>query len=265
MPLVVTKPYVDGIGNIMNSLISGLSVDPETKITCNHEYSLGHYDTVLDSKYIYTDGPQTPFGTFRLHVLKEEEDEQKHIDIEYADIQVCGRPEFSTRVAIDLNYDPSMFCDRVRERLLRSFRSIRFQPQIHEWVDAHIRHIEPNRSLGISVRTWRAGHEHGIHRPYSADVYKTAIRAELETGDISHVVLSVDTPIVKQEYVDFLSQFPVSVIVLERDPSQNETQFAFVKMLVLSKCGTFIGNRISTFSELVFWFGECKAKVIPLF
>jgi len=27
----------------------------------------------------------------------------------------------------------------------------------------------------------------------------------------------------------------------------------------------FIGNRMSTFSELVFWFGDCKPKVIALF
>lgn len=264
MPLVVTKPYVDGIGNIINSLISGLSVDPETKITCNPYYSLGLYDTVLDSKYIYTDGPATPFGTFRLHVLREEEDEQIHVQTEFADIQVCGRSEFSTRVAIDLNYDPSVLCDRVRNRLLTLFRSIKFQPQIHQWVDRYTRTIDMTSTLGISVRTWQANHEHNIHRPYSADVYKDAICKEM-TKNISHVILSVDTPIVANEYVSFLSQFPVSVILLQRSADQNETQFAFVKMLILSKCAVFIGNRISTFSELVFWFGDCKPKVVPLF
>jgi hypothetical protein len=264
MPLVVTKPFVDGIGNIMNSLISGLSVDPDTKVTCNPYYSLGLYDTVLDSKYIYTDGPATLFGTFRLHVLKEEEDEQTHIQTEFADIQVCGRPEFSTKTAIDLNYDPSIICNRVRTRLLTLFRSIKFQPQIHEWVDKHTRTIDMASTLGISVRTWKASHERDIYRPYSADVYKDAIRKEITNG-ISHVVLSVDTPDVANEYVSFISQFPVSVILLKRSPEQNETQFAFVKMLVLSKCAVFIGNRISTFSELVFWFGDCKPKVVPLF
>jgi len=264
MPLVVTKPHVDGIGNIMNSLISGLSVDPDTKITCNQYYSLGLYDTVLDPKYIYTGGPETSFGTFRLHVLKEEEHEQTHVETEFTDIQVCGRPEFSTKVAIDLNYDASVICDRVRNRLLGIFRSIQFQPQIHEWVNAWTRTIDMNSTLGISVRTWKASHEHNIHRAYSADVYKDAIRKQI-TNNISHVVLSVDTLDIANEYVSFLSQFPVSVILLQKFHDQNETQFAFVKMLVLSKCAVFIGNRMSTFSELVFWFGDCKPKVIALF
>ena len=263
LPIVIPKSYVDGIGNTMNGLISGLSIDPRTTIDCNQKYSLGLYNTVLDSKHIYKGGSCSMWSTFRLLVLKSEEAEQEHTPSEFADIQTHGRSEFSNTCAIDMNYNPNRICDRVKNRILGSIHSIVFQPHIHTWVKSFTDQIIPSTTLGISVRTWKAKHETNIHRAYNSDTYKHAI-LDLIPG-MTHVLLSVDNDSVLDEYMSFLSQFPVSVVVLRQSQDMNDTQYAFVKMLALSKCSKFIGSRMSTFSELVFWFSDCKTLVTPLF
>lgn len=264
MPLALTMPRVDGIGNIVNGLVSGLAIDPDTTITCNPEYSLGVYDTVFAPRHIYKGGSATPFGTFRLLVLKTEEAEQVHTETEFHDIQTCGQPAFSNRVAIDMNYDPSRLSDAVRSRICRTFRSLDFLPCISEWVETEVQQFRPESALGVTVRTWTAPHESNIRRPYSAEVYKEAIAREL-TPDITHVVLSVDNPAHTAEYLAFLKAFPVTVHLLAQREGQNELQHAFVKALTLSKCAVVIGSRMSTFTELVYWFGACNPRIVPLF
>lgn len=264
MPLVLTMPRVDGIGNVVNGLVSGLAIDPETKITCNRDYSLGVYHTVFHPRYIYTGGPATPFGTFRLLVLKSEEADQVHTETEFKDIQTCGQSAFSDQVAIDMNYDPTRLSGAVKTRLCRTFQSLEFLPCIPAWVKAETRHFRPETTLGVTVRTWTASHETNIQRPYSAAVYKEAIAREL-TPAISHVVLSVDNDAHLDEYLAFLKAFPVTVHVLAHREGQNELQHAFVKALTLSACAVVIGSRMSTFTELVFWFGGCKPRIVPLF
>ena len=263
LPIVIPKSYVDGIGNTMNGLISGLSIDPRTTIECNQKYSLGLYDTVLDEKHIYQSGSCSMWYTFRLLVLKSEEAEQEHTPTEFADIQTHGRSEFSNTCAIDMNYNPNRICDRVKNRILGVIQTIVFKQCIHDWVAGYISQIVPSTTLGISVRTWKAKHETNIQRRYNSDVYKLAIQTAIPS--MTHVLLSVDNDSVLDEYMSFLSQFPVSVVVLRQSQDMNDTQYAFVKMLALSKCSKFIGSRMSTFSELVFWFSGCKTLVTPLF
>jgi hypothetical protein len=125
------------------------------------------------------------------------------------------------------------------------------------------------KRLGISVRTWASFHEHGIERPYNYETYANKILEVLnEVPDIQTIVLSFDNHSVEKQYLDLVEQFRKRVIVLRRDDDDicmNPLQHSVVKMLSLARCEYFICNRISTFSELVFWFGGCKAKVFPLF
>lgn len=265
MQWVIRKTNCDGIGNVMKGFLSALSVNPDSVIECNPSYSLGRYDTVLDPKHIYTGGPRMDFYTCRLLVLRSEEEEQQTILNEFQYTNGCGNPmlnhHYSNHVLIDWNYDPSRISPRIQERILRTIETIRFQPHILDRVSAYTSHFQPGRVLGISVRTWKASHEHNIDRPYNRQTYLNAIAPYLP--DCSTVVLSVDNESVLPEYMDALQH--KHVLVLRHDETENDTQHAFIKMLVLSKCDVFVGNRISTFSELVFWFGGCKHQVIPVF
>ena len=267
MQWVINKVHVDGIGNVIKGFISAYSVNENTTIECNPNFSLALYDTVLDEKQIYKGGPRERFGTCRLLILKNEEEIQQHIPSEFYLMERCNNPNldpiFSDKVAIDWNYDRTKICEPVRERFLRTIDRIKILPFIYEKANEYISQIIPKTTLGISVRTWKAKHETNIDRAYSPDVYKHAITNAI--NGMTHVLLSVDNDEYIDEYVTFLSKFPVSVVIFRQSETENYTQHSFVKVIALSKCKRFIGNRISTFSELVFWFSGCNIEVTPLF
>jgi hypothetical protein len=266
MQWVVSKTSCDGIGNVMKGFLSALSVNPNTTVECNPEYMYGLYDSVLDSKHIYRGGGYEPFYTCRLLVLKSEEPYQENIANEFQHTSGCGNPalnhHYSTTRLIDWNYDPKKVHARVRTRILAAIQQVVFRPEILRWVNGWTSHFV-GPSLGISVRTWKAQHEHNIDRPYNADTYKQAIDALLPR--VSTVVLSVDTDAVIEEYMQHLSTFSGTVIVLRKSEEQNPIQFAFVKALALSKCTYLVANRISTFTELVYWWSGCSIQVTPVF
>lgn len=247
----------------MKGFLSALSVNPETKIECNPDYTLGKYDTVLDSRHIYQGGVYEPFYTCRLLVLRDEEDEQENIYNEFQYTNGCGNSNlnhhYSFTKLIDWNYDVSRISAQVKHRILRTIDSLHFQPHILKAVDEYVSQFHTGKTLGISVRTWKAKHEQNIDRPYDFQTYANAIRHHLQS--VSTVVLSVDNEDVLQEYLDLLQD--KHVIVLRHN--DNETQTAFIKMLTLAKCDIFVGNRISTFSELVFWFSRCNIQVTTVF
>jgi hypothetical protein len=259
---VITKTSCDGIGNVMKGFISAFSVNPDTRIECNPDYTLGNYDSVLDSRHIYQGGECEPFYTCRLLVLREEEEEQENIYNEFQYTNGCGNSNlnhyYSFTKLIDWNYDVSRISTRVKDRILGAIDKVVFQPHILESVDTYVSQFHPGKTLGISVRTWKANHEQNIDRPYDFQTYANAIRQHLPS--VSTIVLSVDNEDVLPEYLELLQDR--HVIVLRQN---NETQTAFLKMLTLAKCDFFVGNRISTFSELVFWFSRCAIQVTPVF
>lgn len=252
-----------GIGNILKCLISALSVNEDTVIECYPEYTYGAYDTILDKRFIYqgeSRKEQEKVYTCRFLILKEEAEHQKDLPMEEWYIGGLENPRFhhffSFDTRIDWQYDASQLSPLVMNRIFSVMDRIRFTDMIYHEVQ---RLSGWDHALGISVRTWKSSHETGIDRPYEFDWYRDRIRqVRQEHPEIQTVVLSIDHPAFLEPY---LSLFDIPVVVLEKEPHWNPIQYALIKALVLSKCSYFIGNRISTFTELVFWFGRCKPQV----
>jgi hypothetical protein len=268
----VHVPNGAGIGNTLKGFISGLTVNPNTKIECNPRYILGNFDTVLDEKYILTEiDKQTnviePFSSCRWLILKKEEDIQRDLPYEYSNYNAVdlNNPKythiFTPKVTIDHYYDRTLIHDDVYFRFMKVIQSLVFKPTIYNEINKY--NIDFEKTLGISVRTWTASHEYNINRKYSFEIYKNAINDVLaKNPSINTILISLDNEIVESEYRELLKNYPN--IIIYRETNVNHLQYVIIKMLLLSKCGYFICNRISTFSELVFWFSECKQKVIPL-
>jgi hypothetical protein len=265
-------PNGAGIGNTLKGFISGLTVSPNTKIECNPTYTLGNFDTVLDEKYILREIDKKtniiePFSSCRWLILKNEENIQRDLPYEYSNYNSVdlNNPKFehifTPKVTIDHYYDRTLINDDVYFRFMKVIKSLLFKPVIYNEVNKY--NIEFEKTLGISVRTWTASHEFNINRKYSFEIYKNAINEVLiKNPSIDTIVLSLDNENVESQYRDLLKNYPK--LIIYRETNTNHLQYVIIKMLLLSKCGYFIGNRISTFSELVFWFSECKQKVIPL-
>lgn len=267
-----------GIGNVLKCLISGLSINNDTVIECYPHYMYGQYDTILDPKFILktdvsTNKERIPINTCRIMLLHYEDEYQEDLPNEETMIGPI-HPQlfhwyFSRTKRIDWYYDPLRIHERVRERILGDLRKIVFLPVIYESVETWTRlFVNNGLSLGISIRTWRAAHEGVISRPYSMDVYRDRIAEVMrDHPEIRTIVLSVDNSEVWGQYASELSAtYPRCAFVLLQKPTDlNAIQYAICKVLTLARCTHFIGNRMSTFSELVFWFGECKPVVHTVF
>jgi len=269
---VIKKPICDGIGNVIKSFITAYSVNANSKIDCNSDYLLGVYDTVLDERHIYKENPNiTPkyMYTSRLLVLPEEENEQQHIfSAENYEVNGCGNNDYnylySFQRLIDYNYDPDRICKRVKKRIIGAIEKIKFLPFIENKVLENIKTISEN-TLAISIRTWKCFHETNINREYNSEVYKEKIRDVILAVNPDKILISFDNHDYEEEYISFLNSFNIPIVILNKETDTNDLQHAFIKMLSLSSCRYFIGNRISTFSELVWWFSKCQIKVFPLF
>lgn len=266
--IVISKTHTDGLGNVMKGFISAFSIHPNTVIECNPEYMYGNYDTILNEKHIY----RTPsvihsesFYTSRLLVLASEESEQENIYNEFQYTNGCGNPNlnhiFSMTKLIDWNYDASRISSSIKSRIINTIKQIEFSKVVIDHVNEFWNKYGDTDALGISVRTWKGKHESSIDRPYTFETYCDAI--QLTQAKLA--IISFDNHSVENEYVDLCKSLNIKCIVLRKPIDLNDLQFILYKMMILSRCSLLIANRISTYSELVFWFSECKIKVNPVF
>lgn len=265
--LVVRRTDCDGIGNVLKCFITTLSISANAAVQPNPGYLLGDYASVLQEHQI-EENPKEEDTVYscRLLVLKAEEAVQPTIENEFPDFDGIGNPRYNEMFSphlIDFNYDPSRISPIVRNRIFNAIDRVSFRPEILATVDRFVAAMKAS-VLGVSVRTWTAPHERNIQRPYHRIVYFRKIHEVLTMHpEIKTVLLSVDNPEVASEYLKFLKHFGVDARLIE--VGLNHIQSAVCKALILSKCDYFIGNRISTFSELVFWFGKHRPVVFTVY
>ena len=268
-----------GIGNVLKCLITSLSINDDVKIRCVPEYRYGAYDSILDDRFVYREEESRRTGkevvrvsTCRFNLLYFEDEVQEDLPNEETSMDPIHPTlfhwYFSKKKRIDWWYDPSRVHPTVRNRILAALDKIQWKPVVGETVETWHRAFSSRVSLGLSIRTWTAPHESGINRPYSPQVYKETIARVLqEHPEIQTVVLSVDREEHVAEYMMYLSMsYPsLSLVLLSSLPHLNPIQYAVTKAFTLARCDYVIGNRISTFTELVYWFGRCRPVVYPVY
>lgn len=261
-----------GIGNVLKCLISGLSINEDTKIQCYNDYIYGNYDTILDEKFIFngkTNKSIEKILTPRLLILKNEENKQQDIPNEEWYMNALNNYKFnhyfSFSKRIDWNYDPNKISYDVKQRIFNVIDKITFLDIINDTVNNFYSLFNNSNSLGLSVRTWKAKHEKNIQRKYDFNTYKNKIIDVININkDINMIILSIDNHEFENDYINLFNELKINFLIINQD-NLNDIQFAITKALILSKCNYFIGNRISTFTELVFWFGKFNPKVYTVF
>jgi hypothetical protein len=101
-------------------------------------------------------------------------------------------------------------------------------------------------------------------REYDFEIYKEKIVQIVSEEKIKTIMLSIDNEEFIEPYLNLFKELRLTSILLinmETKGSLNEIQKAIIKVLLLAKCDYFIGNRMSTYSELVYWFSGCKTIV----
>jgi len=264
-----------GIGNVLKGFISFLSLNENTKIEYDNNYILGDYQNIFDEKHILhpedlLNENYTRIFSWRFLILKEEESVQKHLENELTDFSLVDKINnimniFSTSVAIDSYYKRELISNAVYDRIMKGIHRITWNTQIMN----ELKKLEEKityPSLGISVRTWDASHETNVtsYRDFNIERYKTAIETIINDKNWSKensIYISYDNHKVEPYFLELLKDY--NVIHFNKE-NLTQLQYVIIKILLLSKCTHLICNRISTFSELVYWFGECNQTVIDL-
>lgn len=275
--VVIRKPYIDGIGNVLKGFITASGISNNVVIECNPTYMYGNYDTILDDQHIFNENKNYQFKkieylyTCHLLVLKEEGKYQTNLfnsDVSVGNNSLNNYYDF--KKLIDLNYDPEKVCIQVKKRIWNTIDNIKFKDIVLNEVELLQQNILPHKAkdktLAISVRTWKGAHEKNINRQYSFDIYVNEIISILDKHkNITNVIFSIDNHEYEESYIKFFESMNINYYILKKNEKLNDLQFSVIKMLLLSKCDYLIANRVSTFTELIFWFSKCKIKVHPLF
>jgi len=262
-----------GIGNVLKNLISALGVNDDTVIECYDNYVYGNYNTILDDKFIYKETTKKQLEkvtTCRLLIHKHEENFQENIP--GGDWYIGGLNNykfsylFSYSRKIDTNYDPLKIHPIVKNRIFATIDKIIFKPVVLNMVNNIVETFKQKRTLGLSIRTWKASHESNINRAYNFETYRDKIIEVLDKhNDINMIVISIDNHAFLDKYQEFFNQRNIETIILNKNENMNDIQYALVKALVLAKCNYCIANRISTFSELIFWFSKHETLMYTVF
>ena len=262
-----------GIGNVFKNLISALSVNDDTVIECYDNYIYGQYQTILDDNFIFKGSSNKQLekvSTCRLLILRHEEEFQDNIP--GGDLYMGGLNNdkfsylFSYLRKIDTNYDPLKVHPLVKNRIFTAIDKIIFKPDIINMVNSISEAFKLKRTLGISIRTWKASHENNINRAYNFETYKDKIIEVLDKhNDINMVVISIDNRDFLDKYQELFKKINIEIIIFNKSEYINDIQYAIIKALLLAKCNYCIGNRISTFSELIFWFSKHETIMYTVF
>jgi len=279
-----TVEILSGLCNVIKSFVTALSMTEvgNTNILPRFDAHFdANYNEILDDSLI-CHGPHEfgqSFVSARLLILKSEESEQQDL---INDAKSLGdHPNiankslsylFSTH-SIDWFYDRNIISDKVYERIQTGINRIKWRDEVLSEVERVSKDFE-YPLLTVQLRTWTHKFDppnctsirDGVIRDYNFEEYKNAINEFLKSEEPPKTIfLTSDSDEVLPTYLDYLKDYDVNVVTYTQPENVTQMQFSAASMLIGSKCNMLVCNRLSTFAECIWWFGECKAKTIPVF
>lgn len=279
-----TVEILSGLCNVIKSFVTALSMTEvgNTNILPRFDAHFdANYNEILDDSLI-CHGPHEfgqSFVSARLLILKSEESEQQDL---INDAKSLGdHPNiankslsylFSTH-SIDWFYDRNLISDKVYERIQTGINRIKWRDEVLSEVERVSKDFK-YPLLTVQLRTWTHKFDppnctsirDGVIRDYNFEEYKNAIDKFLKSEDPPKTIfLTSDSDEVLPTYLDYLKDYNVNVVTYTQPENVTQMQFSAASMLIGSKCDMLVCNRLSTFAECIWWFGECKAKTIPVF
>lgn len=83
------------------------------------------------------------------------------------------------------------------------------------------------------------------------------------SSDAKTIFLTADNDSVLPQYIEYLKDY--KVITYKKPSHITYLQHSAATMLIGSHSDMLVCSRLSTYAECMWWFGKCKAKVIPVF
>lgn len=183
------------------------------------------------------------FDNWRLYVSKEEEiyrDQYKYIDLLY-------------------EKTPPYFIKKYK----KAFSSLKINKDILDYVDDFTE--DWNDVIGLHIRSWYCDR----HKYHSNELFEVVInsldkdRKIFLCGDNDKVLKYFENVYGNRIIVHSQDRYIHPHFAESGHNNSIQTNVdAFIDLLLLSKCDTIVGTYASTFTEVAWWIGQCKSKVI---
>jgi hypothetical protein len=145
-----------------------------------------------------------------------------------------------------------------KEEILKVINLFVFNDYIQSQIDSF---EMPKDCISVQIRTWHEAK--GTVKLESYDINKYFV--EIDRLEPKRLFVTSDHPkpvkLMKKRYGDRVLIHPKRTKFGDRN-NRKGMQDIMVDFLLSSKNDIIIGDKLSTFTELCWWFGGCKAKVI---
>lgn len=162
---------------------------------------------------------------------------------------------------IDLLYEktPNYFIDKYK----KSFSKLKINQEILDYVNDFSK--EWDNMIGLHIRSWYCDR----HKYHSNKLFEEAInsldkdRKIFLCGDNDKVLKYFENVYGNRIIVHSQDRYIHPHFAESGHNNSIQTNVdAFIDLLLLSKCDTIVGTYASTFTEVAWWIGQCKSKVI---
>jgi hypothetical protein len=162
---------------------------------------------------------------------------------------------------IDLEYE--RVPQALRKAYLKCLKKLVPSKSIKKDVSLFLRKHNLSNAIGIHVRGGDfIGYWDGRDKVSSEEKFFQKISAILAKKPNTQFFLATDS---KEIQTNFIKQFGDKIIVYPnkdfRRNSKAGIKHALTDLIILSKTKHILGTYLSTFTEMAWWFGGCKAKV----
>lgn len=257
IPLFPSNPDPARFANKYKSLLSCLATGITTRANL-----LAEFNQLLDSDaFAAPNSKGYKVGTWRLLVTQEDEKllDDRFLD-KFPERFDTNSPEFhalySKRHVIDGFYN--QIPKPIQRRILLAQTWVPWSPQMKSLLEAV---PQMHRIIGVSVRTWKASHDTCQLSAYRAQSFKPEKYLEIikeYENKVEGIFFSFDNPDAEKYFKDV----KIPRIKYSPPPSLTPIQRAAVEAQILGNCGLIIGDKLSTFPEVAWWLGQCRADII---
>lgn len=151
---------------------------------------------------------------------------------------------------------------KILEDILASLRELNIKKDILKEVSRFSKRFN-NNTIGVHIRKgdfiWLKS---GIGKVSDEDCYIEEIKKEIQINPKSNFFLATEDPQTEKKFKAIfnnkISAYPKKKYKREDEGSVQE---AFIELLLLSKTKKILGAFGSTFTELSWYFGECKSEI----
>lgn len=246
-----------GIGNRLKNLVSALRQAHYEDDGVFSYLGMSEYITFNQFSKSFISDIVKELMTHKLELLPQD----KFRKVLIKNVPIIYFNPHNTKVLInEIDFQYNNIHEETIQEWLKYWKLILFQPLLLSKVEELVNTYDIKNCIGVHVRSW-SDNEWRNQNIYSFEKFVN----EMEKYPNNKFFLACDSDTEIKKYKD---KFGDRIITIdfsgERHSKLNNEAYyyAFIDMLLLSKCNKLIVSYLSTFSECAWWLGDCKAEVV---